>query len=76
MKNKILKILNSKIKPMLQADGGDLELIEVDEKNGIVKVRMTGMCSHCPMAEMTFRHGIEEVLKKEIKEIKKVELAK
>ncbi|MFH1029661.1 MAG: NifU family protein [bacterium] len=76
MRDKILKILNDKIKPMLQADGGDLELVDVDEKKGIVKVRMTGMCSHCPMAEITFRRGIEEVLKKEMREVKEVELVK
>ncbi|MFH0856501.1 MAG: NifU family protein [bacterium] len=75
MKEKIIKVLN-KIRPSLQADGGDVELVEVDEKKGVVKVKMTGMCSTCPMAIMTFTHGIEEVLKKEVKEIKKVELVK
>jgi len=75
MKEKIIKILD-KIRPSLQADGGDVELVSVDEQKGIVKVRLVGMCSHCPMAEMTFQHGIEGVLKKEIKEIKKVELVK
>lgn len=73
MKEKVIKILN-KIRPSLQADGGDLELVEIDEDAGILKVRLVGMCSHCPMAEMTFKHGIEEILKKEIKEIKKVEM--
>lgn len=76
MKKNILRILDNKVKPMLQADGGDVELVEVDEKKGIVKVRMIGMCSHCPMAEMTFKHGIEEVLKKEIDEIKEVVLVR
>jgi len=73
MKNEINKILD-KIRPMLQADGGNVELIEIDEKKGLVKVRLTGVCSHCPMAEMTFNHGIKEVLKREVKGVKKVEL--
>lgn len=73
MKGKILKVLD-KIRPSLKADGGDVELVEVDEKKGLVKVRLTGMCSGCPMAAMTFTHGIEEVLKKEIKEVKEVKL--
>lgn len=73
LNKKVLGILD-RIRPSLQADGGDVELVDVDEKKGLVKVRLTGMCSTCPMAEMTFKHGIEEVLKKEIKEIKKVEM--
>lgn len=73
MKEKIIKVLN-KIRPSLQADGGDVELVEIDEKKGLVKVRLVGMCSHCPMAAMTFTHGIEQVIKKEIREVKKVEL--
>lgn len=75
MKEKIIKILD-KIRPALQADGGDVELVELDEKKGLVKVRLVGMCSHCQMAEMTFKRGIEEVLKKEVKEVKEVELVK
>ena len=73
MKEKIIKILD-KIRPSLQSDGGDIELLEIDEKKGLVKVRLTGVCAHCPMAEMTFKNAIEEVLKKEVKEVKEVEL--
>jgi len=60
----------AQIKPALQADGGDVELVEVDE--GVVKLRLTGACNGCPMAAMTLRHGIERVLKEQIPEVKEV----
>lgn len=69
MKEKVQDIIN-KIKPMLQADGGDVEL--VDYVDGIVKVRLKGACAGCPMSQMTLRNGIERVLKKEIPEVKAV----
>jgi len=72
MKEKILKVME-KIKPMLQADGGDVELVDVE--NGIVKVRLQGACAGCPMSQMTLKNGIEKILKKEIPEIKSVESA-
>jgi len=56
----------------LQADGGDVELIEVSDE-GVVKVRLTGACGGCPMATMTLKAGIERVLKKEVPEVKRVE---
>jgi Fe-S cluster biogenesis protein NfuA len=56
---------------MLQADGGDVELVDVE--NGIVKVRLTGACKGCPMSQMTLKNGIERLLKKEIPEVKSVE---
>jgi Fe-S cluster biogenesis protein NfuA len=71
MKNKIKKQLE-KIRPMLQSHGGDVEFVDFDEKTGTVKVKLVGMCSGCPMAGETLKYGIEEILKKEIKEIKKV----
>jgi len=58
------------IRPALLADGGDVELIEVNE--GVVTLRLTGACGGCPMAAMTLRHGIERVLKEEVPEIKEV----
>jgi Fe-S cluster biogenesis protein NfuA len=58
------------IRPALLADGGDVELIDVNE--GVVTLRLTGACGGCPMATMTLRHGIERVLKKEVPEIKEV----
>lgn len=60
-----------KIRPMLQADGGDVELVDVED--GIVKVRLTGACKGCPMSQMTLKNGIERLLKKEIPEVKSVE---
>ncbi len=69
MKEKVQDIIN-KIRPMLQADGGDVEL--VDYVDGIVKVRLKGACAGCPMSQMTLRNGIERVLKKEIPEVKAV----
>jgi Fe-S cluster biogenesis protein NfuA len=71
MKKEVEKILE-KIRPGLQMDGGDVELVEVDEKKGIVKVRLMGHCAHCPMSQMTLKMGIEAQLKKEVKGVKEV----
>lgn len=71
MREKVEKVL-SKIRPMLQADGGDVQLVDVSE-DGIVKVKLMGACGGCPMAQMTLKNGIERVLKGEIPEIKRVE---
>ena len=60
----------TKIRPHLQADGGDVELVDVQD--GVVRVRLTGACGGCPMSTMTLRQGIEHVLKGEVPEIKKV----
>jgi Fe-S cluster biogenesis protein NfuA len=72
MKEKVQQVIN-KIRPMLQADGGDVELVDITD--GIVKVRLQGACAGCPMSQMTLRNGIEKVLKKEIPEVKAVEPA-
>jgi len=71
MKKEIEKILNE-LRPSLQADGGDVELVDVDEKNGMVKVKLTGACHHCPMAAMTLEQGIARVLKAKVKGVKEV----
>jgi Fe-S cluster biogenesis protein NfuA len=71
MKEKVEKAL-FEMRPHLQADGGDVELVDVDEKEGVVKVRLQGACGGCPMAAMTLRHGIEQTIKKQIPEIKRV----
>ncbi len=71
MEAKVQKAID-KIRPMLQADGGDVELVEVNDK-GIVKVRLQGACAGCPMSQMTLKNGIERVLMREIPEIKAVE---
>jgi len=69
MKEKVEKSLD-KVRSALMADGGNVELIEVED--GVVKVRLTGACSGCPMSQMTLKLGIERHLKKEIPEIKEV----
>ena len=71
MKEKVEKVLDE-IRPMLQADGGDVELVEVTD-DGIVKVRLTGACSGCPLSTYTLRMGIERKLKESIPEMKAVE---
>lgn len=70
MKEKIVACLE-KIRPMLQADGGDVSLVAVS--GGVVKVRLKGACSGCPMARMTLKNGIERLLKEAIPEIEAVE---
>lgn len=60
-----------KIRPMLQRDGGDVELVSVEE--GVVKVRLQGACKGCPMSQMTLKNGIEKFIKQEVPEIDRVE---
>ncbi len=62
------------IRPSIQADGGDVELVDVDE-DGVVTVRLTGACVGCPMSEMTLKNGIERLLKEEVSEVTAVEQA-
>jgi len=71
IKAEVEKVLEE-IRPMLQADGGDVELVEIDEDN-VVKVRLTGACSGCPMATMTLKQGIERRLKTAVPEVAAVE---
>jgi len=61
-----------KIRPGLQSDGGDAELVEVDEETGIASVRMTGACGGCPMSTMTLKMGIERTIRAHVPEIKEV----
>jgi len=67
-----VKAVLDKIRPSLQADGGDVQLVEVKEKEGIVKVKLTGACAGCPMSQMTLKNGIERILKREVPEVKEV----
>jgi len=71
MKKQVEKFIE-KVRPQLQMDGGDVELIDVDEKTGIVKVKLQGACSTCPMATITLKQGIEAEMKKEIKGVTEV----
>jgi len=70
MREKVEAAINE-IRPMLQADGGDVELLEVSD-DGVVKVRLTGACSGCPMGMMTLKEGIEKELKSKVPEVKEV----
>jgi Fe-S cluster biogenesis protein NfuA len=72
MKEKVLKSLE-KVAKMLGADGGSVELVSIDEKAGLVKVKLLGACMGCPMATMTLKNGIERILKEDVPEVKKVE---
>ena len=69
MQDKVEEVLD-KIRPSLMADGGNVELIAVND--GVVKVRLTGACGGCPMATLTLKMGIERILKQEIPEVKEV----
>ncbi len=60
----------SKVRPALQADGGDVELVDVED--GVVKVRLTGACNGCPMATMTLRDGIQRVIMEEVPGVKQI----
>ena len=71
MKEKVEKALEQ-IRPYLQADGGDLELVEVTDE-GVVKVRLKGACHGCPMAQITLSQGVERELKKMVPEVNRVE---
>ncbi len=69
MREKVEKALKE-IRPMLQADGGDVELVDVQD--GIVKVRLRGACMGCPMATLTLQQGIKKVLMERVPEVKDV----
>jgi len=70
MLDKVQAVID-KIRPSLQADGGDVELVSVEE--GTVKVRLQGACRGCPMSQMTLKNGIERILKQEVPEVERVE---
>ena len=70
MKEKVQAAIE-KIRPSLQADGGDIELVDVSD-DGVVKVTLTGACHGCPMSQMTLKMGVERILKKEVPEVKEV----
>ncbi len=71
MKEKVIEALDS-IRGALRADGGDVELVEVLEEDGIVKVRLTGACGGCPMSQMTLQMGIERIVKQQVPGVKRV----
>ena len=70
MKERVEEILGM-VRPMLNRDGGDVELVDVDDE-GTVSVKLTGACNGCAMASLTLKMGIEKILKEEIPEVKEV----
>lgn len=70
MRAKVEEAIKS-IRPSLQADGGDIELVDVVD--GVVKVRLKGACSGCPHAAMTLKDGVERIIKRDVPEVKRVE---
>ena len=70
MREKVEKIIEEGIRPVLQADGGDIQLIDVS--NGTIKVRLVGACAGCPMSQATLKLQVEKYLKEQIPEIKEV----
>ena len=72
MREKIEEVMNE-IRPALQADGGDIELVDVDEESGSVKVKLVGACAGCPMSQITLQMGIERTLKAKVPGVTKVE---
>ena len=70
MKESVQAVID-KIRPMLQADGGDVELVSVE--GSVVKVRLKGACKGCPMSQMTLKNGIERFVRKEVPEVDRVE---
>lgn len=72
MKEQIVALLQ-KVRPALQADGGDVEFVDFNEQTGVVSVKLKGACGACPMATMTLKNGIEAYLKENLPQITSVE---
>ncbi len=72
MREKVAEVLEE-VRPGLQSHGGDVELVDVSEDDGVVSVRLTGACAGCPMATMTLKNGIERIIKERIPEVTEVE---
>jgi len=73
MREEVEMVLNTRIRPALQMDGGDVELIDVDEETGHVKVALRGACAHCPYSAMTSLNVVERQLMELVPGVKKVE---
>ncbi|ODS35727.1 MAG: hypothetical protein A7316_03340 [Candidatus Altiarchaeales archaeon WOR_SM1_86-2] len=71
MKEQVEKVLDN-VRPALQADGGDVELVSVDEETGMVEVKLVGACAGCPMSQLTLKNYIEQMLKQEVPGVKEV----
>lgn len=71
MRQEVKKAIEE-LRPHLQADGGDIKLVDVTE-DGVVKVQLLGACEGCPMRQMTLTHGIEKFIKKRVPEVKEIQ---
>lgn len=71
LRERVEEALNG-IRPALQADGGDVELVDIDEAAGVVKVQLQGACSGCPSAQITLVMGVERAIKERVPEVKQV----
>jgi Fe-S cluster biogenesis protein NfuA len=71
LKERVEKVIEEKVRPALQRDGGNIELVDVNEE-GDVRVRLRGACAGCPGAMMTLQFGVQKVLQDEIEEVKRV----
>jgi len=71
VRDKVAAVLDT-LRPSLQADGGDVELVDVIESEGIVKVRLQGACHGCPHAQITLQMGIERIIKQQVPEVTRV----
>jgi Fe-S cluster biogenesis protein NfuA len=71
MKDRVIKAIE-RIRPYLRMDGGDIEFVDLDEKEGIVRVRLKGACGGCPMSTYTLTEGVEQAIREEVPEVKRV----
>ncbi|MCS7144349.1 MAG: NifU family protein [Archaeoglobaceae archaeon] len=71
-RQKVIEVVEKDIKPMLMVEGGSIEVVDVNEKEGVVKVRLLGACGTCPMSMITLTAFVERVLRSKIPEVKKV----
>ncbi len=72
LKEKVEEVIEKDIRPALMRDGGNIALVDVEEDEGIVKVRLLGACGGCPMSQITLTMVVEQHLRKKIPEVKKV----
>jgi Fe-S cluster biogenesis protein NfuA len=70
MEAKVREILETRIRPLIQRDGGDIEFVDIQDKT--VRVRLRGACAGCPASQMTLQHGVERLLKEEVPEVERV----
>lgn len=73
MRQEVEKAINERIRPALQMDGGDVEIVDVDEKSGVVKVALRGHCAHCPYSQSMTMKSVEQYLKQVVPGVKRVE---